>query len=49
MTLKMQREDTVSGFSFLFPARYSPVEDAICPTAGSQGRSWWSSKRAQGS
>ena len=31
MTLKMQRGDAVSGFSFLFPARYSPVEDAICP------------------
>lgn len=37
MTLKMQREDTVSGFSFLFPARYSPVEDAICPAGQPQG------------
>lgn len=36
MTLKMQREDTVSGFSVLFPARYSPVEDAICPTGQPQ-------------
>lgn len=36
MTLKMQREDAVSGFSFLFPARYSPVEDAICPA----GQPW---------
>lgn len=31
MMLKMQWEDAGSGFSFLFPARYSPVEDAICP------------------
>lgn len=37
MTLKMQREDTVSGFSFLFPARYSPVEDAICPAGQPRG------------
>ena len=37
MTLKMQRKDAVSGFSFLFPARYSPVEDAICPVGQPRG------------
>lgn len=37
MTLKMQWEDAVSSFSFLFPAHYSPVEDAICPAGQPQG------------
>lgn len=37
MTLKMQWEDIVSGFSFLFPAHYSPVEDAICPAGQPRG------------
>lgn len=37
MTPKMQREDAVSGFSFLFPARYSPAEDAICPAGQLRG------------
>lgn len=36
MMLKMQWEDAGSGFSFLFPARYSPVEDAICLSAPPQ-------------
>lgn len=31
MTAKMQREDAVSGFSFLFPARYSPGKDGSAP------------------
>lgn len=31
MTPKMQREDSVSGFSFLFPARYSPGKDGSAP------------------
>lgn len=40
MTPKMQREDAVSGFSFLFPARYSAVQGGSAPLDGHGSWGW---------